>query len=125
MNTNQATTSHERAVSAASGWVMLPTLIVLFVGDVALIIFAIKNGVETTGQPHFGLLIPSCASAGPQRNVIRGLLPLQNEARAGSLRRLPRYRSHQRIRGNLFIPTGLGLWGSSPRLRRCKANLLA
>src|SRR5437879_7722963 len=59
MNTNQATTSHERAVTAASGWVMLPTLIVLFIGDVALILLAIKDGVETTGQPHFGLLIPS------------------------------------------------------------------
>src|SRR5882672_985102 len=57
MNTNQATISHERAVSAPSGWVMLPTLIVLLIGDVALIVFAIKDGVETTGQPHIGLLI--------------------------------------------------------------------
>ena len=42
MNTNQATTSHERAVTAASGWVMLPTLIVLFIGDVALILLELK-----------------------------------------------------------------------------------
>ena len=82
MNTNQATTSHERAVSAASGWVMLPTLIVLFVGDVALIIFAIKNVVETTGQPHFGLLIPSLVLLPILSVMLSGFFTLQpNEAR--------------------------------------------
>jgi regulator of protease activity HflC (stomatin/prohibitin superfamily) len=82
MNTNQATTSHERAVSAASGWVMLPTLLVLFIGDVALIIFAIKDGVETTGQPHFGLLIPAFLLLPILSVMLSGFFTLQpNEAR--------------------------------------------
>jgi len=82
MNTNQATTSHERVVSAPSGWVMLPALIVLFIGDIALIIFAIKDGVETTGQPHMGLLIV-CLLLLPILSVLlTGFFTLQpNEAR--------------------------------------------
>jgi regulator of protease activity HflC (stomatin/prohibitin superfamily) len=59
MNTTASTTSQERAVSAPSGWVMLPTFILLIVGDIALLIFSIRDGVETTGQPHFGLLLLS------------------------------------------------------------------
>jgi regulator of protease activity HflC (stomatin/prohibitin superfamily) len=82
MNTNQATTSHERAVTAASGWVMLPTLIVLFIGDVALILLAIKDGVETTRQPHFGLLIPSLLLLPILSVMLSGFFTLQpNEAR--------------------------------------------
>src|SRR6266481_6616615 len=82
MNTNQATTSHERAVTAASGWVMLPTLIVLFIGDVALILLAIKDGVETTGQPHIGLLIPSLLLLPILSVLLSGFFTLQpNEAR--------------------------------------------
>ena len=82
MNTNQAITSHERAVTVASGWVMLPTLIVLFIGDVALILFAIKDGVETTGQPHFGLLIPSLLLLPILSVMLSGFFTLQpNEAR--------------------------------------------
>src|SRR6266849_10014228 len=82
MNTNQATTSHERAITAASGWVMLPTLIVLFIGDVALILFAIKDGVATTGQPHFGLLIPSLLLLPILSVMLSGFFTLQpNEAR--------------------------------------------
>ena len=82
MNTNQATTSHERAVSAPSGWVMLPVLIVLFIGDIALIIVAIKDGLQTTGQPHMGLLIV-CLLLLPILSVLlTGFFTLQpNEAR--------------------------------------------
>src|SRR5882672_11439173 len=82
MNTNQATISHERAVSAPSGWVMLPTLIVLLIGDVALIVFAIKDGVETTGQPHIGLLILSLLLLPILSVLLSGFFTLQpNEAR--------------------------------------------
>ena len=82
MNTNQTITSHERAISAPNGWVMLPTLIVLFLGDVALLIFAIKDGVETTGQPHVGLVI-LCVLFLPVISVLlTGFYTLQpNEAR--------------------------------------------
>jgi regulator of protease activity HflC (stomatin/prohibitin superfamily) len=82
MNTNQATTSNERAISALSGWVMLPVLIGLLLADIALLIFAVKDGAETTGQPHGGLvllallLLPLCIL------LLTGFFTLQpNEAR--------------------------------------------
>ena len=82
MNTTPSTTSHERAVSAPSGWVMLPTLIVLIVGDIALLIFSIKDGVETTGQPHFGLLFLSTLLLPLFILLLTGFFTLQpNEAR--------------------------------------------
>src|SRR5580765_953928 len=82
MNTNQATTSHERAVAAPSGWVMLPTLVLILIGDVALILFAIKDGVETSGQPHLGLLIPSVLLLPIVSAMLSGFFTLQpNEAR--------------------------------------------
>jgi regulator of protease activity HflC (stomatin/prohibitin superfamily) len=82
MNTTPSTTSQERAVSALSGWVMLPTLIVLLVGDIALLIFSIKDGVETTGQPHVGLLLLSFLLLPLFVLLLTGFYSLQpNEAR--------------------------------------------
>jgi regulator of protease activity HflC (stomatin/prohibitin superfamily) len=82
MNTNQSTTSHERAVNVPSGWVMLPTLIVLVVGDIALLIFAIKDGVETNGQPHVALLLLSILLLPLLVLLLTGFFTLQpNEAR--------------------------------------------
>jgi len=82
MNTNQSTISHERAVSAPSGWVLLPVLIVLLIGDVTLIIFSIKDGVETTGQPHMALLLPSLLLLPILSVMLSGFFTLQpNEAR--------------------------------------------
>lgn len=82
MNTTQSTTSHERAVSAASGWIMLPVLIVFLLGNVALLVFSIKDGVETTGQPHFGLLLLSALLLPLIVLMLTGFFTLQpNEAR--------------------------------------------
>ena len=82
MNTNQSTTSHERAVSAASGWVMLPVLIVFLLGDFALLVFSIKDGVDTTGQPHFALLFLSILLLPLLVLMLTGFFTLQpNEAR--------------------------------------------
>lgn len=81
MNT-QSTTSHERAVSAQNGWIMLPTLIVLLLGDIALLIFAIKDGVETTGQPHGWLVVLSLLLLPVCVLLLTGFFTLQpNEAR--------------------------------------------
>jgi len=82
MNTNQSITSHERAVTAPNGWVMLPTLIVLIVGDIALLIFAIKDGFETIGQPHVALLLLSILLLPLFILLLTGFYTLQpNEAR--------------------------------------------
>jgi regulator of protease activity HflC (stomatin/prohibitin superfamily) len=82
MNSIPSTTSQERAVSAPSGWIMLPVLVVLLVGDISLLIFAIKDGVETTGQPHFGLLILAALLIPVFIVMLTGFFTLQpNEAR--------------------------------------------
>jgi regulator of protease activity HflC (stomatin/prohibitin superfamily) len=82
MNTVQSTTSQERAVSAQSGWIMLPSLIVLVLGDIALLIFAIKDGVETTGQPHGWLVLLTLLLLPVGILLLTGFFTLQpNEAR--------------------------------------------
>jgi regulator of protease activity HflC (stomatin/prohibitin superfamily) len=82
MNTNQSAASHERAVQVSSGWIALPTLLVLLLGDIALFIFAIKDGIETTGQPHVGLLLLSVLLFPVLVVLSTGLFTLQpNEAR--------------------------------------------
>jgi regulator of protease activity HflC (stomatin/prohibitin superfamily) len=56
MNTNKVTAAHEHVVRVPNGWFMLVFLIATFLADVALMVFAIKDGVETTGKPYGGLL---------------------------------------------------------------------
>src|SRR5271165_6045152 len=81
MNT-QSTTSQERAVSAQSGWIMLPALLVFLLGDIALLIFAIKDGVETTGQPYGWLVVLSLLLLPVCILLLTGFFTLQpNEAR--------------------------------------------
>ena len=81
MNT-QSTTSHERAVSAQNGWVMLPALLIFLLGDIALLVFAIKDGVETTGQPHGWLVVLSLLLLPLCILLLTGFFTLQpNEAR--------------------------------------------
>ena len=56
MNTNKASAAHEQVVGVQNGWVMLILLIATLLADVGLLVFAIKDGVEKTGEPHGGLL---------------------------------------------------------------------
>ena len=82
MNTAPSTTSQERAVSAQNGWLMLPVLILFLLGDIALLIFAIKDGVETTGQPHGWLVLLSLLLLPVFILLLTGFFTLQpNEAR--------------------------------------------
>ena len=82
MNTVQSTTSQERAVSVQNGWIMLPVLLILLVGDIALLIFAIKDGIETTGQPHGWLVVLSLLLLPVCVLLLTGFFTLQpNEAR--------------------------------------------
>lgn len=56
MNTNKVSAAHEQVVRVPNGWFMLILLIAALLADAGLMVFAIKDGVETTGQPHGGLL---------------------------------------------------------------------
>jgi len=56
MNTNKVTAAHEQVVRVQNGWAMLVLLIAALLADSGLMVFSIKDGVETTGEPHGGLL---------------------------------------------------------------------
>jgi regulator of protease activity HflC (stomatin/prohibitin superfamily) len=113
MNT-QSTTSQERAVSAQNGWIMLPVLIIFLLGDIALLVFAIKDGVETTGQPHGWLVVLSLLLLPVCILLLTGFFTLQpNEARVLVL--FGDYKGTVRISGfhwgNPFYTNGPGQTG--------------
>jgi regulator of protease activity HflC (stomatin/prohibitin superfamily) len=61
---------------------MLILLIGAILADVALMVFSIKDGVETTGQPHVGLLLLAAFSIPLLIILLTGLFTLQpNQAR--------------------------------------------
>ena len=83
MNTNQvASLNHERTVSVPSGAVMLVLLLGMLLADIALFVYAIKDGVETVGHPHFELFVPAVVMLPVLIFSLTGLFTLQpNEAR--------------------------------------------
>jgi len=83
MNNNQvAVVNQERVVGLPNGWVMLVTLLGLLLADLAMVVFAIKDGVETIGHPHFELLTPGILLLPVLIILLTGLFTLQpNEAR--------------------------------------------
>jgi regulator of protease activity HflC (stomatin/prohibitin superfamily) len=84
MNTNQlaATVNRERVVRAFNGWVMLVVLLVLLFCDIALLIYSIVHGVQTTGQPEVVLLVASLLMLPVCIILLTGLFTLQpNEGR--------------------------------------------
>jgi regulator of protease activity HflC (stomatin/prohibitin superfamily) len=82
MNTNQATPSLERISRVLNGWVMLPVLIALLFGNIVLLIYSIKDGVETIGHPYVALLLLSVLFMPISIILLTGFFTLQpNEAR--------------------------------------------
>ena len=82
MNTNKVTASQERVVRVKNGWVMLILLFAAWFGDIGLFIFAIADGIQTTGQPH-GWLVGLAVFLFPIIIILMtGLFSLQpNQAR--------------------------------------------
>jgi regulator of protease activity HflC (stomatin/prohibitin superfamily) len=82
MNTNKVTAAHEQVVRVQNGWVMLVLLIGALLADIALLVFAIKDGVETTGQPHGGLMAIAMVALPIIVVLMTGFFTLQpNQAR--------------------------------------------
>ncbi|HEY2115426.1 MAG TPA: SPFH domain-containing protein [Candidatus Angelobacter sp.] len=82
MNTNKVTAANEQVVSVQNGWVMLVLLIAALLADAGLMVFSIKDGVETTGQPHGGLLAIAIVALPIIVVLMTGLFTLQpNQAR--------------------------------------------
>jgi regulator of protease activity HflC (stomatin/prohibitin superfamily) len=82
MNTNKVTAAHEQVVRVQNGWAMLVLLIAAVLADIGLMVFSIKDGVETTGEPHGGLLAISVVALPILVILLTGLFTLQpNQAR--------------------------------------------
>ncbi|HET8888357.1 MAG TPA: SPFH domain-containing protein [Candidatus Angelobacter sp.] len=82
MNTNKVTAAHEQVVRVQNGWVMLVLLIAAVLADIGLMVFSIRDGVETTGEPHVGLLLLSALALPLLIILLTGLFTLQpNQAR--------------------------------------------
>jgi regulator of protease activity HflC (stomatin/prohibitin superfamily) len=82
MNTNKVTAANEQVVRVQNGWTMLVLLIAAVLADIGLLVFSIKDGVETTGQPHLGLLLLSALALPVFIIVMTGFFTLQpNQAR--------------------------------------------
>src|ERR1051325_11721591 len=82
MNTNKVNAAHEQVVRVQNGWVMLVLLIAALLADAGLMVFAIKDGVETTGEPHGGLLAIAVIALPILVLLMTGFFTLQpNQAR--------------------------------------------
>lgn len=82
MNTDKVTAAQEHVVRVQNGWVMFVLLFAALLGDIGLIIFAIADGVQTSGQPHGWLLGIALLALPIIIILMTGLFTLQpNQAR--------------------------------------------
>ncbi len=82
MATNEMSSNREQVKRLVSGWLMLPVLILLLLGDIALMIYSIAGGAAATGEPIVPLLVPSVVLLPVLIIMLTGLFTLQpNEAR--------------------------------------------
>lgn len=82
MNTNKVNAAHEQVVRVQNGWVMLILLITLLLADIWLLIFAIADGVQTIGHPHWGLMAIAVVGVPVLIILMTGFFTLQpNQAR--------------------------------------------
>ena len=82
MNSELSTTNRERIVKTLNGWVVLPLVILLFFGALALLIFAIVAGVRGEGHPIWSLFVVSLLLEAASIVMLVGFFTLQpNEAR--------------------------------------------
>ena len=57
MNTETSVANQERQVKVLNGWLMLPAVILLLIGGVALFIYSIAAGVKAVDHPFWGLFV--------------------------------------------------------------------
>jgi len=85
MDTQGLAALREKAVRVQNGWIMLPLLVVLLLGDIALIIYCIAQGAGThhhRGQIDLRLLVPALVMLPVIIVLLTGFFTLQpNEAR--------------------------------------------
>jgi regulator of protease activity HflC (stomatin/prohibitin superfamily) len=82
MNAETSTVNRERVVKVMSGWTMLPIVVVLLLGGLALLFYSIIAGVRDAGHPYFVLMITAILSEPISIIMLVGFFTLQpNQAR--------------------------------------------
>src|SRR6185503_18931207 len=80
--TARATANQERVVKVFNGWLMLPTAIILLIGGLALLGYAIASGVREQNHPYWGLFVLAILTEAFAIFLLPGFFTLQpNEAR--------------------------------------------
>src|SRR2546423_11827080 len=82
MNTETLRLNHERSAKVLNGWLMLPIVLILCLGSIALLVYSIVEGVRGQGHPIWGLFILSLLIEFCSIIMFAGFFTLQpNEAR--------------------------------------------
>src|SRR5262249_29999524 len=82
MNAETSTVNREKVVKVMSGWTMLPIVLVLLLGGLALLFYSIIAGVRDVNHPYWGLMITAILSQPVAIIMFVGFFTLQpNEAR--------------------------------------------
>jgi regulator of protease activity HflC (stomatin/prohibitin superfamily) len=82
MNAEPLTTNRERVVQTTSGWTMLPIVLSLLIGGIALLLYSIIAGVREMGHPIASLMIIGILLEPISIILLIGFFTLQpNEAR--------------------------------------------
>src|SRR5689334_2229584 len=82
MNAELSTVNRERVVKVMGGWTMLPIVLALLLGALALLFYSIIAGVKDAGHPYFGLMITAILLEPVAIIMLVGFFTLQpNEAR--------------------------------------------
>lgn len=116
MNTENRVANRERTLRVLNGWVVLPLHILLLLGSLALIIYAIAAGADTLGHPLVGPLLTGIVGVVVWITLLNGFFTLQpNEARVLML--FGAYRGTVRESGyhwgNPFYSNGTGSGGKT------------
>jgi regulator of protease activity HflC (stomatin/prohibitin superfamily) len=128
MNVSQVNANLERVVRVKNGWVMLPLLIVLLIGNITLLVYSIVAGVLADGPPLFRLFVPALLLLPVSIILLTGFFTLQpNEARVLIL--FGAYRGTVREAGfhwgNPFYSNGPGGSGIVARMAEAQRKAMA
>jgi regulator of protease activity HflC (stomatin/prohibitin superfamily) len=125
MNTQLQTSNREQIVKVANGWVVLPLILILFFGSIALFVYSIVAGVRSEGHPVWGLFVTALLLLPVSIILFVGFFTLQpNEARVLIL--FGAYRGTVRDPGfhwgNPFYSNGPGHGGGMGRTTESERN---
>jgi regulator of protease activity HflC (stomatin/prohibitin superfamily) len=82
MNAETSTVNREKVVKVVCGWTMLPIVLALLLGALALLFYSIIAGVRDVGHPYWALMITAVVLEPVSIVMLVGFFTLQpNEAR--------------------------------------------